>query len=159
MRYSLEKKGLQGIRVQLFWNKGLKHLMHMTLRSRNMTCRACMFFHCVVVSKVFKSSLDLYFCAVIIGFFWYASLRFKIEQKMHTKAVYDRSRGYFLSVLRHAAIRIWTCTEPEYRLMKLCSSDNHYTTVPLYYTTQEHPYTHIPPTLHTATIYAMCTNS
>ena len=30
---------------------------------------------------------------------------------------------------QHAASRIWTCTEPEFRLcwMKLCSSDNHYT--------------------------------
>ena len=30
---------------------------------------------------------------------------------------------------RHAASRIWTCTEPVFRLwwMKLCSSDNHYT--------------------------------
>ena len=34
--------------------------------------------------------------------------------------------------LRHAASRIWTSAEPEFRLcwMKLCSSDNHYTTVP-----------------------------
>ena len=32
--------------------------------------------------------------------------------------------------LRHAVSRIWTCAEPEFRLwsMKLCSSDNHYTT-------------------------------
>ena len=31
---------------------------------------------------------------------------------------------------RHAASRIWTCAEREFRLcwMKLCSSDNHYTT-------------------------------
>ena len=31
--------------------------------------------------------------------------------------------------LWHAASRIWTCSEPEFRLcwMKLCSSDNHYT--------------------------------
>ena len=30
--------------------------------------------------------------------------------------------------LRHAASRVWTCAEPEFRLswMKLCSSDNHY---------------------------------
>ena len=29
--------------------------------------------------------------------------------------------------------RVWTCAEPEFRLswMKLCSSDNHYTTAPL----------------------------
>ena len=29
---------------------------------------------------------------------------------------------------RHAASRIWTCAEPQFRLrwMKLCSSDNHY---------------------------------
>ena len=32
--------------------------------------------------------------------------------------------------LRHAASRVWACAEPEFRLgwMKLCSSDNHYTT-------------------------------
>ena len=31
--------------------------------------------------------------------------------------------------LWHAASRIWTCAEPEFRLswMKLCSSNNHYT--------------------------------
>ena len=34
--------------------------------------------------------------------------------------------------LQHAASRIWTCAEPEFRLhwMKLSSSDNHCTTVP-----------------------------
>ena len=34
--------------------------------------------------------------------------------------------------LRHAASRVWICTEPEFRLswMKLCSSDNHYITAP-----------------------------
>ena len=34
--------------------------------------------------------------------------------------------------LQHATSRVWTCAEPEFRLgwMKLCSSDNHYTTVP-----------------------------
>ena len=33
---------------------------------------------------------------------------------------------------QHAASSTWTCAEPEFRLcwMKLCSSDNHYTTVP-----------------------------
>ena len=37
--------------------------------------------------------------------------------------------------LWHAASRVWTCAEPEFRLswMKLCSSDNHYTTAPLNY--------------------------
>ena len=32
--------------------------------------------------------------------------------------------------LRHAASRVWTCAEPEFRLswMKLYSNDNHYTT-------------------------------
>ena len=35
--------------------------------------------------------------------------------------------------LQHAASRIWTSAEPEFRLcwIKLCSSDNHYTRVPL----------------------------
>ena len=34
--------------------------------------------------------------------------------------------------LRHAASRVWTCAEPEFRLswMKLCGSDNHFTTLP-----------------------------
>ena len=34
--------------------------------------------------------------------------------------------------VRHPATRIWTCTEPEFRLsgMKLCSSDNCYTVAP-----------------------------
>ena len=38
-----------------------------------------------------------------------------------------------VSNLRHAASRIWTCAEPEFRLcwMKLSSSDSHYTTAPL----------------------------
>ena len=37
-----------------------------------------------------------------------------------------------ISNLQHATSRIWTCAEPEFRLcwMKLCSSDNHYTTAP-----------------------------
>ena len=39
-----------------------------------------------------------------------------------------------ISNLQHATSRIWTCAEPEFRLcwMKLCSSDNHYTTSSLY---------------------------
>ena len=34
--------------------------------------------------------------------------------------------------LWHSMRRVWTCTEPEFRLswMKLCSSHNHYTMVP-----------------------------
>ena len=38
--------------------------------------------------------------------------------------------------LWHAASRIWTCAEPEFRLtwMKLLSSDNHYTTAPRWWT-------------------------
>ena len=37
--------------------------------------------------------------------------------------------------LQHAACRTWTSMEPKFRLcwMKLCSSDNHYTTAPRYY--------------------------
>ena len=33
---------------------------------------------------------------------------------------------------RYALSRVWTCAEPEFRVswMKLCSSDNHYTTTP-----------------------------
>ena len=36
--------------------------------------------------------------------------------------------------LQHAASRIWTCAEAEFRLcwMKLCSNDNHYNTAPLH---------------------------
>ena len=35
--------------------------------------------------------------------------------------------------LQHAASRVWTCAEPEFRLswMKLCSSDKHYNTAPV----------------------------
>ena len=42
-----------------------------------------------------------------------------------------------ISNLRHAASRIWTCAQREFRLswMKLCSSDNHCTTA---YTTLHH---------------------
>ena len=45
--------------------------------------------------------------------------------------------------LRHAASRIWICAEPEFRLswIKLCSSDNHYTTAPLL--DQERRATHV----------------
>ena len=45
---------------------------------------------------------------------------------------HQRSEILTIANLRHAASRIWTCTEPEFRLylMKLCISDNHYTTVP-----------------------------
>ena len=34
--------------------------------------------------------------------------------------------------LRHVAIRVWTCAESEFRLcwMRLCSSDNNFTTAP-----------------------------
>ena len=37
--------------------------------------------------------------------------------------------------LRHAASRVWTCAESEFRLCwkKLCSRDNHWTTAPPYY--------------------------
>ena len=36
--------------------------------------------------------------------------------------------------VRHAASRIWTCAEPDFRFfwMKLRSSDNHYTTTPIH---------------------------
>ena len=55
-----------------------------------------------------------------------------------TKGVYPyfqpRPLSEILTIanLRHAVSRIWTCAETEFRLswMKLCSSDNHYTTAP-----------------------------
>ena len=36
--------------------------------------------------------------------------------------------------IRHATSKVWTCTEPKYRLclMKLCNNDNHHTTTLLY---------------------------
>ena len=34
----------------------------------------------------FKSPFDLYFHPFIIEFFWFAKLRFKIEEKIHIKA-------------------------------------------------------------------------
>ena len=44
------------------------------------------------------------------------------------------SEIFIIVNLWHAVSRIWTCAEPEFRLslMKLCSSDNHYTTAPLF---------------------------
>ena len=42
------------------------------------------------------------------------------------------SEIFTITILRHAGSRIWTSAEPAFRLcwMKLCSSDNHYTTAP-----------------------------
>ena len=42
---------------------------------------------------------------------------------------------FTIANLRHAVSRVWTCTEPEFRLswMELSSSDNHYTTAPRMY--------------------------
>ena len=63
-----------------------------------------------------------------IVFFWYG---------WPTKDVYPffqpgpLSEILTISNLQHAVSRIWTCAEPEFRLcwMKLCGSDNYYTTV------------------------------
>ena len=43
------------------------------------------------------------------------------------------SESLTIANLRHAASRIWTCAKSVFRLwwMKMCSSDNHYTTAPL----------------------------
>ena len=48
--------------------------------------------------------------------------------------------------------RVWTCSESEFRLcwMKLCRSDNHYTTAPQYTTVPQH----CKPTFHSCTKYA-----
>ena len=45
----------------------------------------------------------------------------------------DHCQRSFIANLWHSMSRVWTCTEPEFRLswMKLCSSDNHYNTMPL----------------------------
>ena len=44
----------------------------------------------------------------------------------------DHCQRSFIANLWHSMSRVWTCTEPEFRLswMKLCSSHNHYTMVP-----------------------------
>ena len=45
----------------------------------------------------------------------------------------DRRKAFSLISSRdNCQSRVWTCAEPEFRLswMKLCSSDNHYTTAP-----------------------------
>ena len=44
----------------------------------------------------------------------------------------DHCQRSFIANLWHSMSRVWTCTEPEFRLswMKLCRSDNHYTTAP-----------------------------
>ena len=43
------------------------------------------------------------------------------------------SEIFTIANVRHAASKVWTCAEPEFRLswMKLCGIDNHYTTTPL----------------------------
>ena len=56
----------------------------------------------------------------------------------HRKALYPyfqlKPLSKILTIvnLQHAASKIWTCAEPEFRLswMKLCRSDNHCTTAP-----------------------------
>ena len=61
---------------------------------------AC-FFVCLFVSRccfltkikiAFKSSLELYFRPLITEFFEFVSLQFRIEEKIHTKAVIDVSK-------------------------------------------------------------------
>ena len=55
----------------------------------------------------------------------------KVFSLISSQDHYQRSSP--IANLWHATSRIWTCTEPEFRLcwMKLCGSDNHYTTAPL----------------------------
>ena len=62
------------------------------------------------------------------------------KNNVFAASVYHKPLGPFSEILtianlRHATSRVWTCAEPEFRLswMKLCSSDNHYTTAPLNY--------------------------
>ena len=45
---------------------------------------------------------------------------------------WDHCQILTIANLRHAASRVWTCAESEFRLswMKLCNSDNHYTAAP-----------------------------
>ena len=60
------------------------------------SCRACRPFLLFFGDKnkiAFKSSLDLYFQPLIIEFFWFATLQFRIEEKIHTQAVANVSRG------------------------------------------------------------------
>ena len=48
-------------------------------------------------------------------------------------ALFPLSEILTIANFRHAASRFWTCAKPEFKLwwMKLCSTDNHYTTAPL----------------------------
>ena len=63
---------------------------HLYWRLNKISCRA---YYCFLVTKVaFKSSLDLNFHPFIIAFFWSAELKFRIEEKIHSKAVADVSR-------------------------------------------------------------------
>ena len=58
------------------------------------SCRPCLFF--IVFwwqKKNIAFKIYIYFQHLIIEFFWFAKLRFRIEEKMHTKSVFDVSRG------------------------------------------------------------------
>ena len=44
------------------------------------------------IKIAFKSSLELYFRPLITEFFGFVSLQFRIEEKIHTKAVIDVSK-------------------------------------------------------------------
>ena len=50
---------------------------------KKISCKACLLFYFLVT----YSSLDLYFHPIIIKFFWFAQLQFRIEEKIHTKGL------------------------------------------------------------------------
>ena len=58
---------------------------------REIPWRACLLFG--DKEMAFKNSLDLYLQTLITEFFWFTELQFKIERKIHIKAVVDVSRG------------------------------------------------------------------
>ena len=68
---------------------------HLCWKLNKISCRACLLSYCFLWQKssAFKSSIGLYFQPLIIAFFWYTQLCFRIEKKIHTKTVGGVSRG------------------------------------------------------------------
>ena len=69
----------------LILKQGYRHLCTLILEVEEMST-VC-FFITFLVTKNFKSSFDLYFHPFIIEFFSLAQLQFKIEEKIHIKAI------------------------------------------------------------------------
>ena len=57
------------------------------------SCRACLVFCFLMAKKKKAFKMSIYFQPLITEFFWFSLLWFKIEEKIHNKAVADVSRG------------------------------------------------------------------